>query len=172
MTRCEECGYDWDADPIDIAVFADRYAKPLTRFLPADDPDVVLRTRPEPTVWSALEYAAHVRDAFGFYGGRIGRALSEDRPQFSPRDPDAVCEERRYNEEDPAATLVGLAAAANDLAALLADLDDAQWERVGVGIDGDERTVRVLARRAAHEGSHHLLDIGRVLRHVRQTLER
>ena len=49
----------------------------------------MLRTRPEPTVWSALEYAAHTRDAFTFYAERIERVLNEDRPQLTPFDFDA-----------------------------------------------------------------------------------
>jgi hypothetical protein len=32
---------------------------------------------------------------------------------------------------------------------------------------GQERSARLSARRAVHEGSHHLLDIGRGLRAVR-----
>jgi len=43
-----------------------------------------------------------------------------------------------------------------------------QWERAGTR-DGEHRTVLDLARRGVHEGTHHLLDIGRVLRAVRQS---
>jgi hypothetical protein len=43
----------------------------------------------------------------------------------------------------------------------LRDLDDAAWGRVGIGSEGDERTVLVLARRAAHEVVHHLMDVER-----------
>jgi hypothetical protein len=170
VAPCEECGFDSERDESRLGSFGDRYSKPLTRFLPDEDPDVILRTRPEPAVWSALEYAAHVRDVFAFYRDRVARALSEDRPQYVPLDPDAVCIERRYNDEDPAETVAGLAAAERELVALLDGLDEAQWARVGIGVDGDERTVRVLARRAEHDAHHHLLDVGRVLRHVRQGL--
>ena len=169
MNRCEECGFDWDGDESRLGTFADRYNKPLTRFLPNEDPDVVLRTRPEPAVWSALEYTAHVRDVFAFYRDRISRALTEDRPQYVALDPDAVCIERAYNAEDPADTARSLAEAERELVAVLDGLSDEQWDRVGIGVDGDDRTVRVLARRAAHEASHHMLDIGRVLRAVRQS---
>ena len=172
MSRCEECGFDWDSAESRLGSFGDRYSKPLSRFLPNEDPNVVLRSRPEPGVWSALEYAAHTRDAFDFYRDRIRRALTEDRPQYELMDPDAVCAERKYNEEDPLQTASSLSAAEKSLVELLDGLDDAQWARVGIGVDGDERTVRVLARRAEHEAHHHLLDVGRVMRHVRQTLER
>ena len=73
----------------------------------------------------------------------------------------------RYNERDPEETAAAVAAAAGGLAERLAAIDADQWDRVGLGSDGDERTVLVLGRRAAHEAHHHLLDVGRVLRHVR-----
>ena len=62
--RCNECGFDWNGTgPVDLLeqlrVFPRRYRVPLSRFLPGEDPDVILRTRPAPDVWSVLEYAAH-----------------------------------------------------------------------------------------------------------------
>jgi hypothetical protein len=174
MTRCEECGFDWEVTPADaiagLRAAAERFPRPLSRFLSNEDPDVILRTRPEPAVWSALEYAAHTRDAFAFYDDRITRVLSEDHPQLVRADFDILCEERHYIDEDPATVAEGLAGVGRALADRLDALDDAQWERVGIGVDGDTRTVLVLARRAAHEAAHHLLDMGRVLRHVRQAL--
>jgi hypothetical protein len=169
---CEECGYDWDDDaPADgLRKYAERFPRPLSRFLKDEDPDVVLRTRPEPTVWSALEYAAHTRDAFGFYAERIERVLTEDQPQLAPFDFAEAAEKRAYNDEDPATVAAALALVANDLADRLDALEASQWERIGIGSEGDERTVRRLARSAAHEGHHHMLDVGRVLRHVRQQL--
>lgn len=172
--HCEECGYDWEDDaPADaLRKFADRFPRPLSRFLAGEDPDVVLRTRPEPGVWSALEYAAHTRDAFAFYANRIERVVVEDRPQLTAFDFDAAAEDRAYNAEDPAVVSDALASIARALADRLDGLDASQWQRVGSGSAGDERSVRYLARSAAHEGHHHMLDVGRVLRHVRQTLER
>ncbi|MBA3655189.1 MAG: DinB family protein [Actinobacteria bacterium] len=170
--RCEECGFDWDGEPIGIGTFADRFAKPLTRFLKNEDANVVLRARPEPAVWSALEYVAHTRDALAFYVDRIRRVLTEDRPRMTKVDFDDLCVDRGYNSADPAQTAAELGAVERELVDQLADLTPAQWARVGIGSDGDERTVLALARRAAHEGNHHLLDVGRVLRRVRQTLER
>lgn len=63
--RCEECGFDYDAlapadAPAAIRSFAKRYRAPLTRFLRGEDGDALVRRRPAPEVWSALEYAAPV----------------------------------------------------------------------------------------------------------------
>jgi hypothetical protein len=138
----------------------------LTRFLPGEDGDAVLRQRPAPGVWSALEYAAHVRDVFSWYDERVGRSLVEDRPTFEGPGPDARAEEGRYNEQDPLAVADELAANAEKLAATIEAVPEGGWDRVHVR-NGEERSVLFTARRAVHEGNHHLLDIGRVLRTVR-----
>ena len=172
--RCDECGFDGDAmsdaELVDACRgFARRYRAPLTRFLPNEDGPAILRRRPAPEVWSALEYAAHTRDVFAFYRERIERVLAEDRPTlhavgFGDRE-----EERRYNDEDPVATADGVTAEATAVADLLEALDDAGWRRVGLSSDGSgaARTVRVLAERVVHDAHHHLLDIGRSLRAAR-----
>lgn len=171
---CSECGFSWacSGDEVVAALrsFPRRFGAPLSRFLGGEDGGALLRARPEPAVWSAIEYAAHTRDGIGFYADRIRRVLDEDQPQLEPFDADALCEERRYRDEDPEAVSAGLAEVTTRLADLLEGLDDAQWERDGIGIDGGDRTVLTLARRAAHEGHHHLLDVGRALRHAREQL--
>ena len=69
MVVCEECGFDGDSlSPADTSTslrsFVRRYRAPLTRFLPGEDGDAIVRQRPDPSTWSALEYACHVRDVF------------------------------------------------------------------------------------------------------------
>ena len=169
---CEECGFEYEslapADvPAAVRAFARRYRAPLTRFLPGEDGDSLLRQRPEPTVWSALEYAAHVRDVFASYAGWIPQCLTEDRPVLEGPRPDDLAEQRRYNDDDPAVVADALAANAEQLAAVLEAVPDDGWDRVGLR-RGEERSVLFTARRAVHEGSHHLLDIGRVMRAVRE----
>ena len=80
--------------------------------------------------------------------------------------PDHLAMERRYNEEDPAGVADALAANAERLAATVEGLPAGVWDRVGLRRN-EERSVRFTARRAVHEGNHHLLDIGRGLRSVR-----
>ncbi|HUQ40052.1 MAG TPA: DinB family protein [Acidimicrobiales bacterium] len=174
--RCEECGFTQPPDDAAIAAgfagFPRRYRAPLTRFLRDEDGAAILRRRPAPGVWSALEYAAHTRDAIGFYRDRINLVLDTDRPQLATEDFAAVTEARRYHDEDPANTADGIEMVCVALNDRLSRLDAEQWDRVGIGsADGGEdrdRTVRVLAVRALHEGHHHLLDIGRVLRAARE----
>jgi len=169
--RCEECGFDYDAlDPADVPAairgFAKRYRAPLSRFLPGEDGDALLRQRPAPGTWSALEYAAHVRDVFDSYDRWIRQTLDHDRPPLEGAGPEDLAVERRYNDDDPAAVAEALAANAERLADTVASVPADGWDRVGLR-GGGERSVRLSARRAVHEGSHHLLDIGRGMRALR-----
>ena len=171
--RCEECGFDYDSVAPDTApgairAFGRRYRAPLTRFLPGEDGDSLLRRRPEPDVWCALEYAAHVRDIFDSYERWVAQALAEDRPVLEGPGPDELAAERRYAEDDPVAVAEALAANAERLAVTFESVPSDGWDRVGLR-RGEERSVLFTARRAAHEGNHHLLDIGRVLRAVRES---
>ena len=170
-SRCEECGFDYEAlDPPDIPdslrAFAKRYRAPLSRFLPGEDGDSVVRQRPAPEVWSALEYAAHVRDVFANYDRWIGQCLAEQGQVLEGPGPDELAAAGRYNEDDPAAVAEAVGANAERLAATVAAVPADGWDRAGVR-RGEERSVLLMARRAVHEGSHHLLDIGRGLRAVR-----
>jgi hypothetical protein len=169
--RCEECGFDYEGlSPADIPAairsFPKRYRAPLSRFLPGEDGDSLVRQRPAPDTWSALEYAAHVRDVFAWYDGWINQCLTEHRPALEGPGRDEAAELRRYNEDDPVAVADALGANAERLAASVEAVPEDGWDRVGLRRD-EERSVLFTARRAVHEGSHHLLDIGRGLRAVR-----
>lgn len=167
---CSECGLDFEAMPADetvaaIAKFGRRYRAPLTRLLPGEG-ESVLRTRPAPETWSALEYAAHVRDVFDRCTGWITRILTEDQPKLEGVSPDELVVARAYNEQVPATVVEELADRAEGLAAALEAVPSDGWQRTGIR-RGEEWSVEFMARRAVHEANHHLLDIGRGLRTVR-----
>jgi hypothetical protein len=169
---CAECGFDYDAcapstTPETLRGFGHRYKVPLVRGLPGEDLDVILRMRPDPRTWSALEYACHTRDGFALYETRVGVVLMEDRPWLPRMRRDELVVERGYNAQNPAAVAEELAVAAEALAARLESVPSEGWVRVGVR-DNLEMTIDWMARNAVHEGSHHLLDIGRSLRAARQ----
>ncbi len=172
--RCEECGFDYDAlDPVDapaaLRALPRRYRAPLTRFLPGEEPSDLVRRRPAPTVWSALEYACHVRDVLGVQRMRLARILDEDHPTLERQGMWAWAERDRYNESDPSVVTDELAAAAESLAAAVEAVPAERWERTALyGYpEPTERTARWLVAHSAHEGHHHLLDIGRALRSAR-----
>jgi hypothetical protein len=168
---CPECGFDFDActprdAPPIVRSFPDRFHALLTRGLPGEDLDALLRARPLAGTWSALEYACHSRDAFALYTWRIGLVIAEDHPSFSRANRDAMAVELDYNGQAPAAVLDELTANADGLASRLETVQPEEWARTGLR-DGEELSVDWMARNAVHEGRHHLLDIGRVLRAAR-----
>lgn len=174
MAVCEECGFDADSlSPADVTTslrsFAKRYRAPLTRFLPAEDGDTIVRQRPDPSTWSALEYACHMRDVFDVYATRVQRTLVEDTPTFESMDRDERAQRDRYNEQDPGKVADQLADNAERLAGLLDGVDADNWQRTAITPypEPAPRTLLWMARHVVHEGSHHLLDVGRVMRSVR-----
>jgi S-DNA-T family DNA segregation ATPase FtsK/SpoIIIE len=141
----------------------------LTRFLPGEDGDAVVRERPDASTWSALEYACHVRDVFDVYTLRLQRTLVENTPTLESMGRDERAVRDRYNEQDPTTVADELASGAERLAGVVEGVDAADWERTAIHPypEPAPRTLLWMARHVVHEGSHHLLDIGRVLRTVR-----
>jgi len=120
-------------------------------------PDV--RQRPHPNVWSALEYACHVRDVFSLFGMRLDRMLSEDGPTFANWDQDATAVAERYDLQDPLIVRRQLTTAANQLAERFESVSGAQWSRVGLRSDGATFTVESFGRYLLHDPIHHLWDV-------------
>lgn len=154
---CPECGFDpstIDATSVGDAVRATvpRWTSALTR------PDV--RRRPAPTVWSPLEYGAHVRDVFRLFDERLRLMLDEDDLQFANWDQDATAVADRYDLQDPAVVADELAAAATTVAADYDAVPDAAWERPGRRSNGSAFTVRTLGVYLLHDVLHHLHDVG------------
>jgi hypothetical protein len=171
---CEECGFDYegvpDADVGDkLRSFGRRYRAPLTRGLPGESLDALLRAHPTPGVWSALEYACHVRDVFAIMLGRVERAVAEDKPTLESMGGELLVESEQYNEQDPLAVVDDLAANAEAAAAVFEALDDAASARTVIFPypEPTERDVHWMIRHTIHEGHHHLLDVGRALRTAR-----
>ena len=159
--RCPECAFDPNgfgpADlPAAVAGLGRRYQAPLTRFLPGEDVSLLV-AHPLPGVWSALAYACHVRDVLAIFDARIARMLTEDAPELGWWD----------EKQPPAEVAAAIAANATALSATLAAVPEEGWDRTATRRDGELFTVLGAARFALHEGTHHLLDIGRVLRTAR-----
>ena len=152
-----------------MRVFGKRYRAPLTRFLPGEDGNALIRARPLPDTWSALEYACHVRDVFGVQRERLSLALVEHHPTFPSKGMYRWPDERAYNSSVVDDVLDELAAGAEALAAVVDGIAGDAWDRPLVYSypEPADRTVAWLVRHTVHEGHHHLLDVGRVMRAAR-----
>ena len=171
MERCEECGFDpADLRPPQMVValrsFGRRYRVPLTRGLPGEDLDAVVRRSPAPGTWSALEYAAHVGHLFRTFEDRVRCALAGVEPDETVVDWEGWVAAASPGL-DREATAEAVAEAGDGLATTLDELNAEEWDLPALTGRGREVTVTVLATAAVHEGSHHLLDMGRVLRAAR-----
>jgi hypothetical protein len=164
VDHCDECGFRFDSIPREqlaqtIRSFGPAYADLLTK------PDKTLRAHPIDGVWSALEYACHMRDVLRTQRARVELALCEEVPEFVPMGRDELPVKDRYNEQDPATVGAELSQAANELADALDALNEASWNRTGIynWPTKAERTLDWVARNAVHEGKHHIMDIDRLL---------
>ena len=160
---CPDCGLDASmgrraAIGTEVEIVAGRW----TALLTSSGTDA-LRVRPVPTTWSALEYAAHVRDVLAVMSERTVRMTREDDPELGWWDHDAAAVDERYNDQDRADVAAALAARAADFATVLASVDDGDWDRTGIRGDGSRFTVDGMARFVLHETHHHLRDAERSL---------
>lgn len=152
---CPDCGADASAIPDDqLGATLLREVATWGRVMAAADPHGV-RVRPAPDVWSALEYACHVRDLLPVMGERIGRMLAEDDPALGWWDHEAAAIEDRYNDQVPVLVIEAMTANARSFAARLAGVAAAEWERAAERRPGERFTVRGIARFVLHEVIHH-----------------
>jgi hypothetical protein len=127
-----------------------------------------LRIRPEPHVWSAIEYAAHSRDITALHEFGVEQALTGDEPAFAAMDGDdlvhAVAE--KYGTADPEAVVDELDAHAHRLAELACHAGSGAWSR-GLTVGGERLDVRRLLEHALHDSLHHVADVERGLARLR-----
>ena len=176
MDRCDSCRFVYadveaPAIPVWLTAFGTQYAAlllPPSRSAAWFD---ILRTRPEEGVWSALEYACHVRDVFLVQRDRLYIALVEDTPTFTPMYRDQRVTLACYNAQDPEEVATQLGTAARLIAQAFDVLDSAQLQRrcIYTFPAPTERSLLWVGQHAIHEGEHHFRDIERGIARVRAT---
>ncbi len=155
--RCPECGLSVGSlDPDSVADRAEAAAGEWMQILTSNP---AVDRRPQPAVWSPLEYGAHVRDVYQLADARIGLMLSEDDPTFENWDQDETALTDDYAEQDPDLVAEQLMAAAVTLVGRLRSLEESQLERTGRRSDGAEFSVLTFARYILHDLLHHLWDV-------------
>jgi hypothetical protein len=164
--RCPDCG----ADPstlVDGSLGREvsREIAAWGRLLAAADP-VRVRARPVDDVWSALEYACHVRDLLPVMTERLSRIRSEDEPSLGWWDHEASVIDDHYNEQVPVLVVEAMTRNARDFAAALALVEAEEWDRGADRRPGERFTVRGIARFVLHEVIHHRDDAARSLKGV------
>src|SRR5437660_2656837 len=164
MPACE-CGFHYeDVAAEDVAGRLPAIVDELCAAL-AGVPAALLRHRPEPAVWSPLEYCCHLRDVLITQRERVVRILVEDRPTVLPMHREERAGLLRYADEEPSRALAQLRAVAEMTAWSLASLDAGQWARICVynWPEPATRDLAWVARHTLHEAVHHLDDVRRIL---------
>ena len=155
-TRCPDCGFaaaevDFDDIPRLVRRNAARWIPVLHR---AD-----VAVRPNDHTWSALEYAAHVRDVFRIFEARLRMMVTEVDPAFPNWDQDATAVADRYDQQEPAVVARELTEAAASVADAFAHVAVGDLGRTGRRSDGAVFTVATLGRYFLHDPVHHLHDV-------------
>jgi hypothetical protein len=159
---CAGCGMCYaEVSPAD-AMDMIRSTPAAVRAAVRDVPDELVRRRPEPAVWSMVEYVCHVRDVYVVYTIRLHRARTEDEPVLEPMLNDLRVRRFRYNERELPAVLDELDAAVVGCGEEFGRMAPTDWDRQVTRLPGEWRTARWLVRQAAHEGTHHCADIEQV----------
>jgi hypothetical protein len=116
-----------------------------------DDPDDLVRRRPGPGSWSALEHAAAAGAALQLSARHLRTARSAAHPRLGggqPADPGP-------DHESAPGVLARLAAAADAAAAEIEAAPDSAWTR-RAELDGRPVDLLWLARNAVRQGVEHL----------------
>ena len=169
---CEQCGFNYDTGDLQGTVTllirqAADCSMALTKAAAGPDPNVV-RLRPQPEVWSAIEYACHVRDVLEIQRQRIAQCLAEDRPVYAPMDRTRRVKQFKYEEQDPMEVAAALMRFAREFGAAARVLTPPQLGRLGL-YNYPVRAPRTLGwiiRHTAHEIQHHRLDLTTILAQV------
>jgi DinB superfamily len=162
---CAECGFSYqlvqpDAVPGRLRALRSGFSKEL-----AGVDGVAASQRPGPSVWSALEYACHVRDVLLVQRERLIVAQVEDVPAVARMHRDERVSLARYDAHPVPEVLDQLGMAAELCAVTFGALDAAGRARrlVYPWPEATERDLGWVGRHAVHEGEHHLMDVRRVL---------
>jgi hypothetical protein len=151
---CDECGFD--AADFPPGSIAQQHRADLPRWRNVlERPDV--RDRPNESTWSALEYAAHVRDVYLLFTERTALMLGQEDPLFEDWDQDRTAQEKNYAAEDPERVAAQLKEAGEAYTALLYSVKD--WDRVGSRSNGSRFTIGTLTQYGLHDVVHHLHDV-------------
>jgi SAM-dependent methyltransferase len=160
---CTECGFDASAvGPATIPDLIEHDARAWEIVLRTDD----AACRPEPHVWSPLEYACHIRDVHRIFLERLTMMMLHDDPEFADWDQDAAAVNADYGSQDPLVVAGGLLDAALAVAEGYRAVGAEQWGRTGRRSNGSRFTVDTLVRYHLHDVVHHAHDVAYVTKRL------
>jgi MOSC domain-containing protein YiiM len=161
---CDECGFDARAWKVrDAASLLATTGTWWEMALEGGDP-VDLNRRPAPGVWSVLEYGVHTALVVAMIRAGTELIMATDGLALPaiPEGGDASADDA-VAELDPAAVVADLAREGHAIAAFAKAADKASWTNTGTLPDGTVIQAAALYLHAAHDASHHQMDVARGL---------
>jgi DinB superfamily len=117
--------------------------------------DGLLRRKPAPDKWSAMEVVCHLRDVERLWADRIVKTAFSDKPAFYVLDFEAFVAKHGYNTQDRGAALKEFARLREDNLRLLRALPASQWKRTGLHPKRGEISVeRIVEIMIGHDQGH------------------
>jgi uncharacterized damage-inducible protein DinB len=117
--------------------------------------DGVLRRKPAPDKWSAMEVVCHLRDVERLWADRLVKAAFSEKPAFYMIEVDDLAVKNGYNTQDLGAALKEFARLREDNLRLLRALPAAQWQRSGMHPKKGEITIeRIVEIVIGHDRGH------------------
>jgi hypothetical protein len=153
---CADCGFDPNA--VHHTEVADHIRADAAEWVPRLS-GLRVRDRPQPTVWSTLEYGCHVRDVHRVFNHRVRLMLDEVDPQFPNWDQDETALSDDYGSQDPAVVATELFDAASIVADTYTAVPADAWSRRGLRSNGSEFTIATIAIYHLHDIVHHAHDV-------------
>jgi hypothetical protein len=161
---CDECGFnggliDMTEAAAMLRSLGDRWASVFTHS------EELLRARPAPDTWCAIEYTQHTTYALGAIEWAAGEFVAGRSPDWT-QEPEDLAGQFEHDVHDCkqseiAPTLDALSSAAGSMAAFAANLTTAEQERRADYDVGFTINTAAVVRHALHDAEHHLLDIRR-----------
>lgn len=117
--------------------------------------DAVLRRKPAPEKWSAMEVACHLRDVERLWADRMVKAAFSERPALYMLDVDSLALKNSYNTQDLSAAIREFVRLREDNLRLLRALPASQWKRVGIHPKRGEISIeRIVEIMVGHDQGH------------------
>ena len=162
---CDECGFN--GGTLDLAASVARI-----RALPGRWTDVMshdeelLRARPEPDTWCAVEYAQHVVSAIAAIEWAARIFASGHSPDWDELPEDSLPGVFEHDTHDCgrfdiADTLESLGVVARSMASFAESLTPEEQAEIAVYFEDEVLNTTAVIRHALHDAEHHLLDVRR-----------
>ena len=171
---CDECGFH--GGTLDLPAAVARFRSLPDRWSDVMSQDAaLLRARPEPDTWCAVEYAQHVVSAISGIEWAAREFAAGHAPDWDEEPEDSflgVFEHDTHDCDrfDIADTLESMGVVARSMASFAESLTPDEQAVIAVYAEGWVINTTAVIRHALHDAEHHLLDVRRGI--ARQQLRR